>query len=231
MVRNKQRISCLAAASFLVVINLIVFLFIERNPELFESMALRSDSLSNPAILLGYMFAHVSFLHLCINSLFLIAAGWLIGSSLHIIRFLICYIAGGLISALLFCILTNSISFPDITIAGSSAATCAVIGLACIVSPKKCSLDLFFFRFRISRWAILLGFLLLVSSGLSGDNLMGLWLHMLGLCIGVLMGIAYRRKICKITKNPIVAKIETSGFNSLSSAERFMFSTQELKKR
>ncbi|MGO9484072.1 MAG: rhomboid family intramembrane serine protease [Rhodomicrobium sp.] len=83
--------------------------------------------------LLTYMFLHGSSLHLLFNMIFLFVFGDNVEDAMGHFRFVIFYLACGVIAALVYCSLTE---VPDAPLIGASGAVSGVIGAYLVLHPN-----------------------------------------------------------------------------------------------
>ena len=83
--------------------------------------------------LVTYMFLHGSALHLLFNMIFLFVFGDNVEDAMGHVRFIVFYLACGVIAALGYSFLTD---FPDVPLVGASGAVSGVIGAYLILHPN-----------------------------------------------------------------------------------------------
>ncbi|TNE49105.1 MAG: rhomboid family intramembrane serine protease [Bacteroidetes bacterium] len=152
--------------------------------------------------LFSSMFLHGSWLHLIGNMLYL----WIFGDNIEAVvgnfRFLMFYLAGGLVAGLMQVAIAPDSGIPCI---GASGAIAAVMGAYIVMFPRsrvRMLFILFFGIFYIPAW-VFLGFWFVqqLSSGLgvlglSGADAGGVawWAHIGGFVFGLLSGYYYRQR-------------------------------------
>ncbi len=152
--------------------------------------------------LFSSMFLHGSWMHLAGNMLYL----WIFADNVEAVignfRFLLFYLAGGLIAGLMQVVIAPDSSIPCV---GASGAIAAVMGAYIVMFPKsrvRMLFLLFFTVFYIPAWVFLgLWFVQQLSSGLgmlgmSGQDAGGIawWAHIGGFAFGLLSGYYYREQ-------------------------------------
>ncbi|RMH22498.1 MAG: rhomboid family intramembrane serine protease [Gemmatimonadetes bacterium] len=144
------------------------------------------------------MFLHGSWMHLIGNMWFLWIFGNNIEDSMGHLRFLVFYVATGVIAALGHVITDPASALP---IVGASGAISAVMGAYLVLYPRARVATLFFFLFfiRIVEMpaVLFLGFwfLLQLMSGMlqpPGTGGVAFWAHIAGFVAGVVLVFAFR---------------------------------------
>ncbi len=150
--------------------------------------------------LFSSMFLHGSWMHLVGNMLFL----WIFADNIEAVvgnfRFILFYLAGGLIAGLAQVVISPDSGVPCI---GASGAIAAVMGAYIVMFPKsrvRMFFLLFFTVFYIPAWVFLgIWFAQQLSSGLgvlgmSAADAGGIawWAHIGGFAFGLLSGYYYR---------------------------------------
>lgn len=196
-----------------------------------------------PWTLITYMFTQAGFIHLLFNMLWLLWFGGMYRAESGGKALLTVYLTGGLAAALLFMSLDR---YPWLM--GSSAAVFSVMAATALTQGKR-TLHLFFMGDVQLRWVTLI-FLALGLLATDDTNMGGRLAHLAGICSGALAGCLLKRHAIKGTspkntkrKNPfrntdsnrnvlamerqrtvrldaLLDKIHTSGFDSLSKAEK-----------
>lgn len=152
--------------------------------------------------LFSSMFLHGSWLHLLGNMLYLYIFADNIEAIVGNFRFLMFYLAGGLMAGLMQVAISPDSYVPCV---GASGAISAVMGAYIVMFPKskiRMLFLLFFTVFYIPAWAFLgVWFVQQLSSGLgvlgmSAQDAGGIawWAHIGGFGFGLLMGYYYREQ-------------------------------------
>lgn len=193
-----------------LVLNIAVFVFQSSLPEGARSSFVEHFGVIPAEISRGIdlqtlfsgIFLHGSWLHLLGNMLYL----WIFADNIEAVvghfRFLIFYLAGGILSGLTQVVISPDSGVPCI---GASGAIAAVMGAYIVMFPKsriRMFFILFFTIFYIPAWVFLgIWFVQQVSSGLgvlgmSGEDAGGIawWAHIGGFAFGLLTGYYYRKE-------------------------------------
>jgi membrane associated rhomboid family serine protease len=143
------------------------------------------------------MFLHGSWMHLLGNMLYL----WIFADNIEAVignfRFLMFYLAGGLIAGIMQVAIAPDSAIPCI---GASGAISAVMGAYIVMFPKsriRMLFLIFFFIFYIPAWVFLgYWFIQQIGSGLGvlGADTGGIawWAHIGGFVFGLVSGYYYR---------------------------------------
>lgn len=156
--------------------------------------------------LLTSIFLHGGWMHLIGNMLFLWIFGDNIESTIGSARFLLFYIAGGIIASLFHIFFNMGSSIPSI---GASGAIAAVMGAYLVMFPKseiKVVFIIFFKTFKISALVFLgIWFLQQLVSGIGGLSVtsadapgVAWWAHIGGFVFGLVCGMWFRDDVLKI---------------------------------
>lgn len=146
------------------------------------------------------MFLHGGWMHLIGNMLFL----WIFADNIEVsignLRFLIFYLAGGVVAAVVHCFVLKGSNIPCI---GASGAIAATLGAYLVMFPSsKIKVFFFFFFFRISAF-VFLGLWIAqqlmdgwASLGLrtSDTSGIGYWAHIGGFGYGLVRGFNFRAR-------------------------------------
>ena len=81
-----------------------------------------------------YMFLHGNFVHMIVNSIALLGAGYMVEKEIGHIRFFITFIVSGVISGVVHCFLNPESGIP---LVGSSGAVFGIIALMFLLMPFK----------------------------------------------------------------------------------------------
>ena len=81
-----------------------------------------------------YMFLHGNFMHMIVNSIALLGAGFMVEREIGHIRFLVTFIASGVIAGVVHCLLNSESGIP---LVGSSVAVFGIIALMFLLMPFK----------------------------------------------------------------------------------------------
>ncbi|MBC7912982.1 MAG: rhomboid family intramembrane serine protease [Pyrinomonadaceae bacterium] len=150
--------------------------------------------------LVSSMFLHGGWMHLIGNMIFL----WIFADNIEVtigsFRFLLFYLAGGIVAALVHCYVLKGSSIPCI---GASGAISATLGAYLVMFPSSKIRVLFiFFSFRVSAF-VFLGFYIVqqVMAGYEALELkaaessgVGYWAHIGGFAYGFVQGLIFRGK-------------------------------------
>ena len=149
------------------------------------------------------MFLHGGGMHLIGTMVFL----WIFGDNIEVtigsLRFLLFYLVGGVVAALVHCFVLAGSAIPVI---GASGAISATLGSYLVMFPSSRITVLFiFFTFRVSAFAFL-GFYILQQVMAGYDSLelqkaestgVGYWAHIGGFAYGFIRGWFFRHKHLK----------------------------------
>ncbi len=207
------------ATIILAAINLIVFVAISTGADA-DVLVLSDQSelmIAQPWSLLTYAFTHRYAVHFAINLALLLAAGCVYEHFTNSLRVATAYIFGALGGSLSF-ELVSKIStgvWHDASLTGASAAILAVC--VALVFDKTV-------RWRHTRPLryVLAIYMLFNLSELFGDNSGGAISHFGGIVAGCIFALIVNRRAANkvATKDPLISKIEQSGYASLSDDER-----------
>ncbi|MGN0223806.1 MAG: rhomboid family intramembrane serine protease [Muribaculaceae bacterium] len=207
----------------LVGVNIVMFALISGGV-MSEALVLDSEVLSRLWTLLGYGFAHTEPLHLAVNMVVLaVACRWL---ERHVSRWLIlsAYVGGTLAGGLVFVGL-NALAGGAMQLCGASAA---VLALAAMTAQARREVRVEAFGRRISVRAVSYVLVaVIVVSLIFGGNTGGNAAHLAGVAVGMVLG---RRLMQAPDTEAIKAKVERSGYASLSESERSTLFNQTKKK-
>ncbi len=193
-----------------ILVNVAIFLFQNNLPEgaaasFVETYGAIPNEISTGVdlpTLITSMFLHGGWAHLIGNMLFLWIFADNVEATIGNFRFLLFYLAGGIIAGLAQVGIDPASGVPCV---GASGAISAVMGAYIIMFPKskvKMILLIFFSIFYIPAW-VFLGFWFLqqVTSGFGIFNVTGedggnvaYWAHIGGFVFGLLMGFYFRWK-------------------------------------
>lgn len=196
-------------------LNVVIFLYelTLSNPEMeifldrYATIPVYTMSGQSLYTLLSSMFLHGGIGHLIGNMLFL----WIFADNVEAVmgnfRFLLFYLAGGIIASLAHVWMNSGSSIPSL---GASGAISAVLGAYIIMFPRskiKMVFLLFFITFYISAF-FFIGFWFLeqflsvyAESGQTGASSQGVawWAHIGGFVFGVIFGVKYRKSARQFT--------------------------------
>ncbi len=199
----------------LIAVNVVVFIFQTLLGQyndtfvyqfaLIPSQVTQSLSLGNISDIFTSMFMHAGLAHIGGNMLYLWIFGDNVEDRLGRGRYIIFYIAGGIIASLAH-IITNPLS--EIPTVGASGAIAAVLGAYLVLFPRQRVLTLiplgFFLRMTMLPASLVLGvwFLLQFFQGvmtLGGPDMGGVafWAHIGGFVTGVLLGLLLKQPTSK----------------------------------
>lgn len=205
------------------------------------------DILHRPWTLLTYMFVQYDVVHLLINMLWLYAFAAVVAKAVGGRRLWAIYIIGGLGGATGY--LAATYLYPSGVgsgLVGASASALAVMGAAMVRCPRQ-KFNLFFFG-EVTLKVLGLIFILLVVAATGSDEYGCHLAHAGGLAVGIVMALRWKRStaharsrqfrpfivskpmpgtdktkatpVSDATLDQLLDKIRTSGYGSLSEAER-----------
>lgn len=208
----------------LVGVNIVMFALMNSGV-MSEALVLDSEVLSHPWTLLSYGFAHSLPLHLAVNLVVLAVMGrWL---ERHVSRWLIlaAYVGGTLAGGLVFVGL-NALAGGAMQLCGASAA---VLALAAMTAQARREVRVEAFGRRISvRTVSYVLVAAIVVSLIFGGNIGGNAAHLAGVAVGMLLG---HRLMQVPDTEAIKAKVERSGYASLSESERSTLFNESKRKK
>lgn len=172
-----------------------------------------------PSALLTSMFLHGGWMHLIGNMLFLWVLGDNVEDAMGHKRFIIFYIACGLLAALIHAASEPSSQVPMI---GASGAVSGVIGAYLMLYPKT-PIKTLVFRFIVDlpAWVVLgiwIG-LQLINVVTSSGGGVAWWAHVGGFFAGVILIIPMRHKDIKLFGRSVTAR-KATGFSLHKSRSR-----------
>lgn len=177
-----------------------------------SGMVVSGDSgldVEEPWRLLSYTLVHVSPFHLLFNILVLAAAGIYIERNGNASLVLSAFVSGALAGAVAFIAVSTASGFDDGILAGASASAFAVAGAALVRSAAK--------------WLIPVVLVVLITGSI-GSAPGAAIAHIAGFGAGI--ALAWLWKARSMKANPLLVKVQRSGYSSLSPEEKREFSTQ-----
>ena len=131
----------------IIIINIFVFLQSLTNPEAYNQLILKYGLVPEQVLrgenllsLVTSMFLHADIIHLGMNMFFLLVSGDSVERELGNIRFLVLYLAFGIIAGLFHAYLTTATAIPTI---GASGAIFGVLAAFAILFPFRWLLKVF----------------------------------------------------------------------------------------
>ena len=131
----------------IIIINIFVFLQSLTNPEAYNQLILKYGLVPEQVLrgenllsLVTSMFLHADIIHLGMNMFFLLVSGDSVERELGNIRFLVLYLAFGVIAGLFHAYLTTATTIPTI---GASGAIFGVLAAFAILFPFRWLLKVF----------------------------------------------------------------------------------------
>jgi len=184
---RSYRVSNLNMISFLIAINVLVFIVTSVNSEVVLLLGLQPATfLQQPWTIISNLFVHGGIWHIFANMLSLYFLGSLLLRLIGGRNFLLVYFIGGVVGNVLFILLANPLSVGI----GASGAIFAVGGALAILVPKL-PVFIFFIPIPTPLWVAIVVFLLL--SFIPGIAIA--WqAHLGGLVLGLMAGYYFRRK-------------------------------------
>ena len=140
-----------AAVVTYIIIGINIFVFIQSlsNPEAYNQLILNYGLIpeqlmsgENPLSLITSMFLHADIIHLAMNTFFLLVSGDSVERKIGSTRFLVLYVAFGVIAGLFHTYLTTTPAIPTI---GASGAIFGVLASFAILFPFRWLIKLFGF--------------------------------------------------------------------------------------
>ena len=189
-----------------------------------DVLVLDNKVLSHPWTLLSYGFAHSEPLHLAVNMVVLMAMGRWLERNVSRRAMLAAYISGTLAGGLVFVGL-NALAGGTMQLCGASAA---VLALASMAAQTRRAVQVEAFGRRVSvRMMSYVLVAVIVASLIVGGNIGGNAAHLAGVAVGMAIG---RKLMQSPDTEAIRAKIERSGYASLSESERETLFNESKKK-
>ena len=174
------------ATLVLVIVNVIIFLVQQLNPNFTEMFLLNSaDVMARPWILVTSMFLHGGLAHLLFNMYALFIFGSLIERKIGTKRFVFIYFVAGIVAAL-FSTLFYARAL------GASGAIMAILGVTIMLMPDL--QVLFFFMIPMSLRTAGIIFALIDIAGLFYESGIANAAHLAGLACGLIYGYLLLRK-------------------------------------
>ncbi len=151
------------------------------------------------ATLLTSMFLHGGWLHLGSNMLYLWVFGDNIEDAMGHLRFLVFYLACGVVAALTHSLLAIDTTAPMV---GASGAISGVLGAYLLLHPKVRVLVLVFYRVPLplpayivlGGWIVLQVVSVYYESPVPGEGMTAWWAHIGGFVAGIALIVPMRRK-------------------------------------
>ena len=208
----------------LVGVNIVMFALMNSRV-MSEALVLDSEVLSQPWTLLSYGFAHSLPLHLAVNLVVLAVTGrWL---ERRVSRWMIlwAYVGGTLAGGLVFVGL-NALTGGAMQLCGASAAVLALTAMAA-QTQRDVRVEAFGRRVSVRMMSYVL-VAVIVASLIVGGNIGGNAAHLAGVAVGMLLG---HRLMQVSDTEAIKAKVERSGYASLSESERSTLFNESKRKK
>ena len=162
-----------------------------------------SELLYKPYTLFTYQFFHAGLFHLLFNMMVLYYFGKIVSDFIGDKKILPLYLMGGVVGALLFLLLYNTMPVFELhiaTLVGASAAIMAILTAAAALQPDMEIRPFFFLKFTI-KLKFLAAFLILINVfTVENGNAGGNFAHLGGAAFGYLYIFLYRVKGIDMTK-------------------------------
>ena len=176
----------------LILLNIAVFIIeVIFKGNFIESFILTPDIFSRPWILLTHMFLHANVNHILFNMYTLLLFGPLLEQRIGVKRFLLIYLASGIIAGILS-------SFFYQRALGASAATMGMIGVLITLMPSLRLL--LFFVIPMPLWLVGIVYALLDIFGVFFPSGVGNIAHLTGMAIGLAYGLYLKKEKRKFDK-------------------------------
>ncbi len=177
----------IGATEFLILTNVLVFIFTLASPELiYENFALSPIRVfEQPWTIIMGMFVHAGFNHILYNMLTLFFFGLYLERLVGENNFLKVYFLGGILGSLLVILLAP----PSSITVGASGAIFAVGGTLAVLRPNQTVY--LFFAVPMPLWIAVIGgfFILSLNPGISWEG------HLGGLIAGLVAGYLLKKKV------------------------------------
>ncbi len=172
-----------------------------------------------PWSIVSYMFLHSNIYHIIINLSFLIIGGAIYEHNVSSLRVAFTYVMGGITGAIAYILFYINSDITTATLIGGSAGVIAIYSaiVAHRINPKA-NINTNKIRRLFPVWLLIL-YALYCVFGIAGGNAGGNIAHLGGILAGVAIGFPIHTKTVK-EKDPLITKVEQSGFASLTDAER-----------
>jgi membrane associated rhomboid family serine protease len=170
----------------LILLNIAVFVMeLIFKGNFIDSFILTPDIFSRPWILLTHMFLHANANHIIFNMYTLLIFGPLLEQRIGVKRFLLVYLASGIVAGILS-------SFFYQRALGASAAIMGMIGVLIILMPGLRLL--LFFVVPMPLWLVGILYALLDIFGIFYPSGVGNIAHLTGMAIGLLYGLHLKKE-------------------------------------
>lgn len=174
----------------IILINIIVFIALNKVPSLREMLLLNSDIdviLKKPWTLITVFFSHEVYYHIALNMGLLFLFGVKLEKLTNPKTLIAIYITAGLAGSIAFPVTRMFISRLGL-IAGASAATMGVVGALSVLQPNEVIL-----ASKAKFWGVALIFFSLVSAILNVQTLDSDLAHILGVLTGLAIGYILKK--------------------------------------
>ncbi len=188
----------------LIAANILIFLMVMLNPELYLAAALIPANLSQGqglSALITYQFQHADFMHLFGNMFFLYLVGDNLEDVLGHAKYLLIYLAGGVVAGILQHIVDPGSVIP---VVGASGSIAAMFGMYLLWFRRaRLTFMIILYQVKVAPWVFFLAWvffqLVEMAMGTEGVAYMA---HLGGLSFGLLVGwLGYN---WVLRKNPIL---------------------------
>lgn len=186
---------------------------------------------SRPWTIITFMFTQFGFIHLIANMLWLVGFGGMMKTSPG--KLLAVYLSGGLSGAIFYLLYTLAFPGNTVTLIGASASVIAVVLATTILSPNRSVGVLWFWEVKL-KWLAPIA-LITIFGGSAGAVCTHLGGVFAGICASILLRyldrihserslMQARKEMTRLKRearrSAIIAKAGSSGFASLTDAER-----------
>lgn len=177
----------LNAVWFLIIANVLVFIFTLARPEVIDFLALTPADFQ-PWTIITNLFVHGSILHIIVNMISLYFLGSFVLRLVGEKRFLIVYFLGGIIGNIFFYVFYAFLEPRDVAGLGASGAIFALGGVLAMIAPRL-PVYMFFIPIPIPLWIAIIVFLLIsFMPGIAWQA------HLGGLLLGLAAGYYFKRR-------------------------------------
>ncbi|MDY6777124.1 MAG: rhomboid family intramembrane serine protease [Candidatus Nanohaloarchaea archaeon] len=171
----ERRFYALKMGALLIAVYLLQLLF----PSLTGLLSLRAETfMQQPWTIVTSFFIHApsDYMHLLNNLFFLIVFGSILEGYISGRRFLLLYLASGIVANL-----SAFIFYPEAAVLGASGAISGVVGYLAVLKPRQAGL---FWGVPLPMWAVLIGWVATNAVGIGASAGIAFEAHLLGIVFG-----------------------------------------------
>lgn len=168
---------------------ILIYLLQLAIPSLTDQLAFQTTQFSDtPWKILTSIFAHSpgDYMHLLNNLFFLTIFGTILEHYIGSRKFLILFLATGLLANL-----SAFTFYPDSRVLGASGAISGIIAFLAVIKPRRVGL---FWGAPVPMWLALIGWVVINLAGIGSSAGIAYESHLYGLASGVFGGLLYRKR-------------------------------------